>query len=309
MKIIDKTLQQDANGNISIVARVQGTLKYGFNWFAELEAQKKVIAQLDRAFEKGFVCIRNFTLPGSEIVIPLILIGPAGVWVIYVNQVKGNFEANGDQWNTLNNDGKSQPASINYIARVTQLAGVFQKFLKIQKVEISNPVEPVLIAADPGAQIESIRPSVRVVRSDAIRQFATSLLQSTPIWRTDFIHELADRIIDSTPPDQLKILTPSSAGQQAISRDALPSQAAEQEFSANEFGFAFEESEEQPSTSQPAFQPTDNEEDQHPYRPIQAPAKKKFLGLQDTQIILLAGMFIVEICILFGFGIIIYLNL
>jgi hypothetical protein len=307
MKIIDKTLQQDANGNISIVARVQGTLKYGFNWFAELEAQKKVIAQLDRAFEKGFVCIRNFTLPGSEIVIPLILIGPAGVWVIYVNQVKGNFEANGDQWNTLNNDGKSQPASINYIARVTQLAGVFQKFLKIQKVEISNPVEPVLIAANPGAQIESIRPSVRVVRSDAIRQFATSLLQSTPIWRTDFIHELADRIIDPTPPDQLKILAPSSAGQQAIS--AVPSQSAEQEFSASEFGFAFEENEEQPSTSQPAFQPADNEEDQHPYRPIQAPAKKKFLGLQDTQIILLAGMFIVEICILFGFGIIIYLNL
>ena len=40
-----------------------------------------------------------------------------------------------------------------------------------------------------------------------------------------------------------------------------------------------------------------------------APAKKKFLGLGDTQIILLAGMLIVEFCILFGFGIILYLNL
>ena len=201
MKIIDKTPLQDANGNISIIARVQGTLKYGLSWFAELEAQKTVIAQLDRLLEKGFVLIRNFTLPNSEIVIPIILIGAGGIWVIYVTKVKGNFEAKGDQWNTVNNDGKSLPASINYINRVAQLATVFQKYLKIQKVEMPNPVEAVLIAADPGAQIDSVRPMVRVVRSDAIKQFASSLLQARPVWRTDFIHELADRIID---PPRLK---------------------------------------------------------------------------------------------------------
>ena len=92
MKIIDKTPLQDANGNISFFARVQGTLKYGFNWFAELEAQKAVIAQLDRSLEKGFVLIRNFTLPNIEVMIPLILIGPGGIWVIYVTQVKGSLK-------------------------------------------------------------------------------------------------------------------------------------------------------------------------------------------------------------------------
>ena len=65
MKIIDKTSLQDENGNINIIARVQGTLKYGLNWFPELEAQKVVITQLDRMLEKGFVLIRNFTLPNS----------------------------------------------------------------------------------------------------------------------------------------------------------------------------------------------------------------------------------------------------
>jgi hypothetical protein len=303
MKIIDKTSQQDANGNISVIARVQGTLKYGLSWFSELEAQKSVIAQLERSLEKGFVLIRNFTLPNSEIVIPIVLIGVGGVWVIYVTSAKGSFEAKGDQWNTVNSDGKALPASINYISRVAQLGTVFQKFLKIQKVDMPNPVEAVLIAADPGAQIDSVRPVVRVVRSDAIKQFASTLLQARPVWRTDFIHDLADRIIDPTPPEELKSLTPTPIGQQAVSRIGAADQEAA--FNANELGFAFEESQDQPAS--PDASAADVARPQVQVR--QAPAKKRFLGLGDTQIILLAGMMIVEFCILFGFGIIIYLNL
>ncbi|MCA2002981.1 MAG: NERD domain-containing protein, partial [Chloroflexi bacterium] len=237
MKIIDKTSQQDANGNIHLLARIQGTLKYGLGWYPELQAQKKVIEQLERLLEKGFVLIRNFTLPNSEIFIPIILIGTGGVWVVYVTHVKGNFEAKGDQWNVVNNDGKALPASINYLTRAAQLATVFQKFLKIQKVEMPAPVEAVLIAADPGAQIDALRPIARVVRSDAIRQFATSLIQARPLWRPDFTHQLAERILDPTPPEELKPLSPIAAA--APARSAAFSGA--EDSLASELGFAFEE--------------------------------------------------------------------
>jgi hypothetical protein len=307
MKIIDKTPLQDANGNISVFARVQGTLKYGLNWFAELEAQKIVIAQLDRSLEKGFVLIRNFTLPNSEIVIPIILIGAGGIWVIYVTKDKGSFEAKGDQWNIVNADGKALPASINFIDRVSKQAIVFQKYLKIQKVEMPNPLEAVLIAADPGAQIESVRPIARVVRSDAIKQFASSLLQARPVWRTDFIHEIAERILDPRPPEELKPVVPTPAGQQTISRASALTEAAEQgnAFNANELGFALEEGQDQPALKDATAADMSRPET----HVRQAPAKKKFLGLGDTQIILLAGMFIIWCCVVFGFGIIIYLNL
>jgi hypothetical protein len=310
MKIIDKTPLQDANGNINIIARVQGTLKYGLSWFGELEAQKTVIAQLDRSLEKGFVLIRNFTLPNSEIVIPIVLIGAGGISVIYVTKEKGNFEAKGDQWNTVNNDGKALPASINFIDRASKLGIVLQKYLKIKKVEMPNPVEAVLIAADPGAQIESVRPIVRVVRSDAIKQFANSLLQARPVWRTDFIHEIAERIIDARGPEELQPVVPAPASQQTISRANALAQAAEQgtSFNANELGFALEESGDQPASQNLGASSVDS-----PARPQQrskpAPAKKKFLGLKDTQIIILAGMFIIGICAVFGLAIILYLNL
>jgi hypothetical protein len=300
MKIIDKTPLQDANGKINFFARIQGTLKYGLNWYAELEAQKVVIAQLDRLLEKGFVLIRNFTLPNSEIVIPIILIGSGGIWVIYVTQVKGRYEALGDQWNTVNNDGRSLPASINLISRVSKLSIVFQKYLKIQKVDMPNPMEAVLITADPGAHVTSTRPAARVVMSDAIKPFASSLLQARPVWRTDFVHVIAERILDPRPPEELKPVISSPAGQQAVS-PAVGEQ--ENSFNASEFGFAFDEAS--------AQSPEGNLGESSPPSPHSKPVqtKKRFLGLGDTQIILLAGMFIVECCVLFGFGIILYMNL
>src|SRR5215831_12709229 len=126
MKIIDKTPFQTEKGQISFLDRMQGTLKYGFSWFPELEAQKNIIAQLDRAFEKGFVLIRNLTLPGSEIVEPIILIGPGGVYVIYVTHLRGFFEAKGDQWNSISN-GRARPAPINLMSRVARLGKVLER--------------------------------------------------------------------------------------------------------------------------------------------------------------------------------------
>jgi len=298
MKIIDKTVLQDENGNINIIARVQGTLKYGLNWYAELEAQKTVITQLDRMLEKGFAVIRNFTLPNSEIVIPLILIGPSGIFVIFVTQVKGQFEAKGDQWNTINTDGTSLPARRNLVDLIAKLARAFQKYLENQKINLQIPVEPVLIAIDPGAQIASVRPIVRVVRSDAIKQFAGSLLQSRPILRTNSIYDLADRIVTPLTPEELLISMPVEVGEKNISRTSDPSA----EFEPNDLGFSFEDdntSESEAAKKEPkAARP----------RPKVAPAQKKTLGMTNQQLILLAGMFIIECCVVIGFAAIILLN-
>ena len=48
MKLIDQTPLQDEKGEIGIIQRVQGTLKYGLNWYPELEAQKLALSLLER---------------------------------------------------------------------------------------------------------------------------------------------------------------------------------------------------------------------------------------------------------------------
>ena len=59
MKVIDQTPLQSEDGEIGIVQRVQGTFKYGFDWYAEMEAQKVVLAHLSRILGKGYTVIRN----------------------------------------------------------------------------------------------------------------------------------------------------------------------------------------------------------------------------------------------------------
>ncbi len=305
MKIIDKTPFQDASGNISVVARAQGTLKYGLNWFPELEAQKVVITQLDRSLEKGFVLIRNFTLPNIEVVIPMILIGPGGVSVIHVTNAKGQFEAKGDQWNIINY-GRSQPASVNLIDIVLKRARAVQKYLEAQKINLPAPVEAVIIASDPGAHIESMRPAARVVMSDAIKQFASSLVQSRPIWRPEYVHDLADRIIDPRPAEAPKPAAAAQPPAQPAARAKAIFDAAESApaFNPSDLDFAFEEGK---APSVPQSLRETNPSRQLPPKP--ASKKGGFLGLTNKQLILLAGMLIAECCVVVGFGVAIYLNL
>jgi hypothetical protein len=307
MRIIDKTPLQDANGEIGIGARIQGTLKYGLNWHAELEAQKAVIGQLDRLLEKGFVLIRNFTLPNSEIVVPSILIGSGGIWVIYITNVKGYFEAKGDQWNEVR-VGRAQPARINLLSRVSQLTRAFQKYLEVQKFDLPVVVESILIASDPGAQIESLRPVARVVRSDAIKQFATSLMQTRPVLAVGTIYDLADQIID---PSLRKLkqqpAAPEEGQAQPAERARVIFDASERsgEFNPNDLGFAFED--EDPQQVQSLMGQTGHNPAEHPRSSAQpARAAKGFLGMSAMQVGLLAVLGLVEICILAGFAYVLF---
>ncbi len=274
MRVIDKTPFQDEQGNISLISRIQGTLKYGLSWYSELEAQKRVIAYLDRVLEKGFVLIRNFPLPDSEIVIPLILIGPGSLSVILVSPVKGQFEAKGADWNIITN-GVAAPASRNLIDLVGKLSRVFQKYMQVHNINIPMQPEPVLIASDPGAQIESVRPMVRVVRSDAIKQFANTLSQASPVLRTDLISIIADLIIEPQP----KTIQPSEP-------DATPEERAKAIFNASEAGTI------PPGVMPPSAQPRGNKAAQ--------PAPKKSRPMSRTQLIMLVVLGIFECCVLAG---------
>jgi len=80
-----------------------------------------------------------------------------------------------------------------------QVGACVQVFLNRQGLHIPSVVEPVLIAANPGVHIESLRPIVRVVLSDAVKQFAASLLQTRPILRPEVVHEVVDHLINPRP--------------------------------------------------------------------------------------------------------------
>ncbi len=311
MKVIDKTPLQNEKGEISPFQRLQGTLEHGFAWYPELEAQKAIITQLDRVLEKGFTLIRNVTLGKSQITEPLVLVGTPGVYVIYVTTLSGFYEAKGDQWNQVRS-GRSSPAGNNPMLRVARLARALQVYLNRQGVNLPGPVEAVLMASSPALHIDSLRPMVRVVLSDAVRQFGASLLQARPILRPELAYEVGERIV--TPkPREAPVETPQPEEKDAgyylppALRDAEPEpEQAPAPSRARAIFHAAEES--KPfDPSDLSFQYDENAESEVPENlkepsPSQQLAGRRGRGLSGRQLALLGVMMLVELCVLAGFG-------
>jgi hypothetical protein len=309
MKIIDKTPFQDEKGKFGLWQRIQGALEYGFAWQSELEAQKIVITQLDRVLEKGYTLVRNLNLEKSNIIEPLVLVGPAGVFVLYVTPVSGFFEAKGDQWNIVTGHRRT-PARVNLLSRVARLARAVQVYLNRQGVYLPGTVEPVLIASNAAVHIESLRPIVRVVLSDAVKQFGVSLLQARPIMRTEVIREVVDHLLNPrrkglTPlvePEPIATPTGETAVQQAEGAPARARaifQAAEElkPFDPAELAFQFDEQGE-------AGVPAGLRETS----PSQQRTSISRGGIKPRQWIILGLMLLIECLALAGLGYLVILN-
>ncbi len=313
MKIIDQTPFLDANGQLSLANRIQGMLKYGFSWPGNLEAQAKVIAQLNKVIEKGFTLVRNQQLGASEIVVPLILIGSSGIYVMEATPLKGLYQARGEEWGTVVN-GRFQPANINILSRTARLAKILKVFFERQGMKLSAAVEPILLAADPGLHIESVRPAVRPVMSDAIDRFAAGLLTARPLYNTQEVGEFVERlqhprsahkaeqapepqddafaIKDETPfaemePSRMQSILNSPQSDALIETSASPASA--------EVNFALED---EPSPTVLVSNPL---EPGGKTPPPAAPAKRRIFGMTISQVVLLAFMGLVEVCVLAGF--------
>ena len=93
MNIIDHSSFVDDKGEITFVERIRGTLRHGSSWYADMQAQETVVSRLENALDDSFTLIRNHILPGLDIPIPLTLVGPSGVHVIYASGIKGIYQA------------------------------------------------------------------------------------------------------------------------------------------------------------------------------------------------------------------------
>ena len=195
MKIIDKTPLLDEQGKLALGQRIQGMLQFGFNWPRELEAQSAIVKFFDRQLEKQYTLIRNMSLGQSGIMIPMILLGPSGIYVMEVTHLKGRYQAKGESWNVEAGD-QYKPAPINLIQRTMRMARALQAFIERQGVRLPVTIEPVLISGDPGLHIESERPAIKVMMIDGIKAYVNSLATARPIMSNEQVHDFADRILN-----------------------------------------------------------------------------------------------------------------
>jgi hypothetical protein len=312
MKIIDKTPLVNEKGELSPLQNIQGRLQYGFSWPNELEAQKAIIAFFDRQLEKGHTLIRNMTLGASGITVPIILLGPTGIYVIHVTYLRGRYEAKGNTWNEESGNGY-KPASVNLIQRTARMANAVKVFIERQGVKLPVDPEPILIAGNPGLHIESVRPAIKVMMIDGIKSFAAGLATGRPVMSVDAVHDFADRIVNPRPPKKETKEAPAAPPEPVTSLSSEEKTVPPLQSRAREIFKASEEAK--------PFDPTDLDFAMLDEEPVKAPVSvretspaqplprpttqrkgKRIFGMTIPQLILVVALAFIFLCLLGTFA-------
>ena len=314
MKIIDKTPLLDEKGELGIRQRLQGMLQFGFNWPNELQAQKAIINFFDRQLERGYTLIRNLTLGQSGITVPMILLGPAGIFAINITHLRGRYEAKGGSWNVQAGEGYA-PASINLIQITSRMARALQAFIERQGVRLPVSIEPVLIAAEPGLHIESVGSAVRVMMIDGIKPFVSGLATGRPVLSPEAVYEFTERILNPRlpkrepvtvqAPQQLSAGQEAESAQQEVSRARAIFNASEnlKPFDPADFDFAMTDDESALEIIPPVLQESSSA------APVQQPKPKgqRVLGMTPIQLAIIAALGLALVCILAIFAYVIFI--
>jgi hypothetical protein len=309
MKIIDKTPLLNEKGELGVAQRIQGMLKFGFSWPSELEAQKAIVTFLDHQLEKGYTLIRNVPLGASGIVVPLILLGPPGIYVMHVTYLRGRYEARANTWNEASGDGY-KPASVNLVEQTARMARAVTAFIERQGVWVPVTVEPVLIAANPGLHVESVRPAIKVVMIDGVKSFVANLAAAPPVLKLEAVHEFTERIVNPRSPKKATGASSASAARpaweeedtqppgQSVSRARAIFDASEEVKPFDPSAFDFTMLDEEPAAEAPAVQETS------PAQPLPSAAapRRRFLGMSLLQLAVVAALAIALLCILAVFA-------
>lgn len=176
MKLIENPLFDSKSRLPAQLNRIVRSFRFGSTVSNDMQAQEEIIVSLQIGLDHRYVMLRNVSLEGHQVPVPLVLVGPPGVHVMYASGTPGVFRAKGDTWEKMDDNRKRfQPALPNIIARASIMARTVEEYLTSRDHQVD--VEPVLVFSDPGTHVEMIRPAMRIVLADALGRFAASLAQ------------------------------------------------------------------------------------------------------------------------------------
>ena len=200
MKVFDSSPSNEKMDHLSLIDRFQGSMRHGLSWAGEFEAQQACVHHLGKILGDDYMLLRNVTLKDLDIVIPMILIGPAGLFVFQVTTLIGSYRANEDNWLSLENRRNPKPVQPNLIVRTTLMAKAVDVYLAKNGASAPHS-QPLLLCANPHMFVESIHSVVRVVANDTIELFAANLKNETGLITPQIMDQVTTILVPSLPAE------------------------------------------------------------------------------------------------------------
>lgn len=166
----------------------------------EGRAYDLVALKFSQVLDHHYTLIKNIPLASPGEPNPLVLMGPAGVYLIYPSLVRGIFRVRENQWEMMESGGGGSYRSVkpNLVEKVLAARDKLIELLSGLDPLLQN-VEAALVFTDPGAHIETERPVIRVVPQDALDRFIAGLIRSPLIINDGLVKEAVARL--TQPPD------------------------------------------------------------------------------------------------------------
>lgn len=208
MKVIDNLEESGKTSPASPLDNVLSSLRLSRDWDEDAQAQDWVVDSLAQVLDNNFVMVRNVTLEGLGVPIPLILVGPPGIQVIYASALRGLYRAKGDVWEQMDDQQQTfKPVLPNMISRAALMSRSVEAHLKDDYPLML--VEPVLAFYDPGTHVDTIRPDVRIILADGLERFCTGLLQGGSRLDRNAVQMLVD-LFSQTSSSEAQAASPFS---------------------------------------------------------------------------------------------------
>lgn len=217
MKVLDYSPIPFDGGNLTFGDRIKGIFQFGFNWISEMKSQEVIIAHLNRILDKRFTLLRNVPLPDGGVTIPLILLGPHGVTMLYNSPLRGIFRAQGDSWEIMDSRMRNFKSSRpNLIRRTSLMAQAFKNFL--QQSGFEYDVDGILVFTDPGIHVNTMRSGVRVILMDAIERFGAGFLSAEQVITIEDVSVIRNVIDTALQPEDTTEKTPGIVPHQQVAQ-------------------------------------------------------------------------------------------
>ncbi|KAA3642899.1 MAG: hypothetical protein DWQ07_20470 [Chloroflexi bacterium] len=180
----------------NILKQISGLLGGGET--PEQKAREVIMPRLERVLNDDYVMMLDYPIPGLGVTIPMLLVGPPGVRVIYPSAIKGVFRAKEDMWLEMHDRKRHfEPAKQNLMELATRYGQAVAKYLESRAIE-SPGVEPILMFSEPSIHVDTARPNVRVVIREAIEKYGHSLTQAPGVLNGERIYSIITMI--TRPP-------------------------------------------------------------------------------------------------------------
>ncbi len=183
MKLIDLSPLKPKRGQQKAdwATRLQAILKHGWKWYQRHQAEDTVLQVLAGVLDNRFTVVRGFRLPGEEEPLPPIVLGPPGVFLLYVWPKAGFFRIREGQWEVMQGSNRRyRPGKPNMVQVIKDLSSSVAAFLE-KKTGQPVRVTPLMVFANTGADVDAVRPDVTPLLLDGLKRHALKLAQADAV--------------------------------------------------------------------------------------------------------------------------------